>query len=429
MEKDLPPTDPSGTGQTSLVSDVANTQPAASSKPCPENAMVDMEKAAIATAASAAIQATTSVAKEALRISSRSLLTWFILGLLAVGLYFAYILLRPFANTLILAVVFAALFAPVYGFFLKKFNGRGSLASFVVLIFVTFVVIVPLVILITGLIPQMRHSVTSITAWLSEGNLDAIFTNYLNPFFEWLHKEAPFLDVTAESAKADVLDSARRVGQELLGLSANFVGRTLTFLMHFLLFLVALFFFLKDGSSMIARLKYLTPLREEQQERILDTLRRVSRSVLAGGFLVAALQGTAGGIGLAIVGIPPLFWGTVMALSAFVPVVGTGLVWVPAVCFLLFTGAWKSALFLAIWCGVLVASIDTFLRPYLMRDASGVPILFLFLAILGGIQAFGVFGLLYGPIILTFAVVMLKIYADEYQEQLKSKNAWARQGE
>ncbi|MCC8194680.1 MAG: AI-2E family transporter [Deltaproteobacteria bacterium] len=429
MDKDL--AHPSGpeAGTPSAPADGATPRPPAGGLSAGAESLADVEKVAIVSATTAAIEATSAVAKEALRFSSRNLLTWFILGLLAVGLYFAYVLLRPFANTLVLAVVFAALFAPVYKFFLTRFRGRESLASLVVLAFVIIVVIVPLTLLITGLIPQMRHSVTSITAWLSEGNLDDIFTNYLNPFFELLHEEAPFLDITPDSAKADILDAARRVGQELLGLSANFVGGTLTFVMHFLLFLVALFFFLKDGAGMIARLKYLTPLREEQQERILNTLSRVSRSVLAGGFLVAALQGAAGGIGLAIVGIPALFWGTVMALSAFVPVVGTGLVWVPAVCFLIFINAWKSAIFLALWCGVLVTSIDTFLRPYLMRDASGVPILFLFLAILGGIQAFGIFGLLYGPIILTFAVVMLKIYADEYQEQLKSKNAWAKQSE
>lgn len=376
-----------------------------------------------------AIHATTSVAREPQPYSSRNLLTWFILGLLAVGLYFAYVLLSPFANTLILAVVFAALFSPVYGYFLRTFKGRENLASLLVLFFVIIVVIVPMVMLIMGLIPQMRHSVTSITLWLSEGNLDEIFTKYLTPFFEWLHKEAPFLDVTAESAKADILDAARRIGQELLGLSANLVGRTLTFVLHFFLFLVSLFFFLKDGVAMIARIKFLTPLREEQQERILDTMRRISRSVLAGGFLVAAIQGFVGGIGLAIVGFPALFWGTVMTLSAFVPVLGTGLVWVPAVLLLLFTEEWKSAIFLALWCGVLVTSIDTFLRPYLMKDAAGVPILFLFLAILGGVKAFGILGLLYGPIILTFAVVMLKIYADEYSGQLKSKSAWARQSD
>ena len=375
------------------------------------------------------MQVVPPLGRETLRFSPHTLLTWFILGLLAIGLYLAYTLLSPFANTLVLAVVFAALFAPVYKYFLNMFNGRESFASLVVLLAVIVVVIVPLTLLIMGLIPQMRQSVTSIMGWLAAGNLDGIFTQYLTPFFAWIHEEAPFLDITEESAKSDIIEAARRIGQEVLGISANFVGRTLTLFLHFLLFLVALFFFLKDGAGMIIRLKYLTPLREEQQERILDTLSRVSRSVLAGGFLVAALQGTVGGIGLAFVDIPALFWGTIMGLSAFVPVLGTGLVWVPAVCFLIFNGSWESALFLGIWCGVLVTSIDTFLRPYLMRDASGVPILFLFLAILGGIKAFGIFGLLYGPIILTFAVVMLKIYADEYQEQLKSKSAWTRRSE
>lgn len=374
----------------------------------------------------AAIHATTSVAREALKASSRNMLAWFILGLLAIGLYAAYILFRPFVNTLIFAVVFAAIFHPAYAFVLRKFRGRESLSSFAVLLCVIVLVIVPVVILITGLIPQMRHSVTSITAWLSEGNLDDIFTNYLNPLFDWLHREAPFLDITADSAKNGIIEAAKRIGQDVIGLSANLVGQTLTLVLHFLLFLLALFFFLKDGGSFVAKIKYLTPLREEQQERIIDNLRRISKSVLAGGFLVAAIQGFVGGVGLAIVGVPALFWGTVMAFSAFVPVVGTGLVWVPAVCFLMFTGAWKSALFLALWCGIIVTSIDTFLRPFLMRDAAGVPILFLFLAILGGIQAFGLFGLLYGPLILTFAVVMVKIYADEYQEQLKSKGAWTK---
>lgn len=372
----------------------------------------------------AAIEVTTTVAKEAMRVSTRNLLTWFLLGLLAIGLYFAYILLRPFVNPLIFAVVFAALFHAPYAFLVRRFNGRETLSALIVLLGVIVLVIVPLTFLIIGLIPQMRHSVTSIVAWLGEGHLDNIFADHLNPLFNWIHTEAPFLELSAESAKAGIVNGARQAGQQIIGISAGFVGGTLTFALHFCLFLLALFFFLKDGGMMISRVKYLAPLREEQQERILQNMRRISKSVLVGGFLVAALQGFVGGIGLAIVGIPALFWGTAMALAAFVPVVGTGIVWVPAVAFLLFIGSWKSALFLAIWCGLLVTSLDTFLRPFLMKGAAGVPILFLFLAILGGIQAFGIFGLLYGPLILTFAVVMLKIYADEYKEQLKSKGAW-----
>lgn len=374
----------------------------------------------------AAIQPSATVPHETLRFSPRSLLTWSLMGLLGIGLYFSYVLLEPFINALILAMVFAALFSPVYAAFLRWCNGRAALASLVVIVIVVVLVILPLTFLIVGLISQMRMSVVSITSWLSGGNLDIIFTKYLTPIFDLIHDEAPFLGITPESAKADIIGAARRIGQSLVGLSAGIVGQTMTFALNFLLFLLALFFFLKDGRAMVARLKYLTPLRENQQERIIQNLRRISKSVLAGGFLVAALQGAVGGVGLAFVGIPALFWGTVMAFAAFVPVVGTGIVWVPAVGILFFHDEWKSALFLTVWCGVLVTSIDTFLRPFLMRDASGVPILFLFLAILGGIQAFGVLGLLYGPLILTFAVVMLTIYADEYQEQLKSKNAWAK---
>lgn len=404
------------------------SEPDAPRAAAPETTAIPIPEEAEKVLAAAALEVTATVAKEAMRVSNRNLLTWFLMGLLATGLYFAYILLLPFINTLVFAVVFAALFHPAYAYLLKKLNGRESVSSLIVLFGVIVLVILPLVLLIVGLIPQMRYSVTSITIWLGEGHLDEVFTHYLAPFFDWIQREAPFLDLSAESAKIGIITSARQAGQKLLGLSADVVGGTVTFALHFGLFLVALFFFLKDGGAMIERIKYLTPLREDQQERILRNMRRISQSVLVGGFLVAALQGLVGGIGLAFVGMPALFWGTVMTFAAFVPVVGTGLIWVPAAAFLFFIGSWKSALFLTLWCGILVASIDTVLRPFLMRDAAGVPILFLFLAILGGLRAFGIFGLLYGPLILTFAVVMLKIYADEYAEQLKSKGAWGPHG-
>ncbi|MDR3073140.1 MAG: AI-2E family transporter, partial [Deltaproteobacteria bacterium] len=315
--------------------------------------------------AGAGVQAAAG-AKETAHFSSRNLLSWFMLGLLGVGLYFSWILLRPFVDTLILAMVFAALFSPIYSWFLRRLKGRRSLAAFLVTLCVIVLVILPLALFIVGLIPQMRHSVTTVTAWLSGGQLDEIFARYLAPVFTWIHEEAPFFDLSAENAKADIIDASRRIGQTLLGFSANLLGRTVTFALHFLLFLLSLFFFVKDGSAMIARLKYLTPLREEQQERIISNLRRISRSVLLGGFLVAALQGIAGGLGLALVGIPALFWGTVMAFSSFVPVIGTGIVWIPAVGALLLMGEWKSAVFLGLWCGILVTSIDTVVRPLLM---------------------------------------------------------------
>ncbi len=359
--------------------------------------------------------------RDGVHFSSRSLLTWFIFGLLLFGLYFAYVLLFPFINTLVLAAVLAAICHPIYSRCLSILRGRQSLAALAVLFCVIILVVIPLVLFIVGLIPQTRQSVTAVVQWLDGTQLNDVFNARLDPVFAWLREHAPFLDITAEGVKADLVSASRRLGQSLIGLSTNLVGQTLNFFLHFLLFLLAMFFFLKDGAAMVKHIKFLTPLREEQEERIIQNLRRISKAVLVGGFLVAALQGTVGGLGLAFVGVPALFWGTVMAFSSLVPVLGTGLVWVPACLYLIVAGSWKSALFLAIWCGVGVTSIDTFLRPLLMRDASGIPLLFLFLAILGGLHAFGIFGLLYGPLILTFAVVMLKIYGDEYHDQLEGK--------
>jgi predicted PurR-regulated permease PerM len=168
-------------------------------------------------------------------------------------------------------------------------------------------------------------------------------------------------------------------------------------------------------------MSYLFPMKAEQTAVMIESLRRMSRAVLVGGFSVAVLQGIAGGIGLALVGIPALFWGAVMAFAALVPVVGTGLVWGPAVIFLLIMGRWQSALFLALWCGVGVTSIDSFLRPYLLRGGAKVPVLFLFMAILGGVNVFGMLGILYGPMILGLVAVMLDIYAEEYHDILQNR--------
>ncbi|MBU1248214.1 MAG: AI-2E family transporter, partial [Proteobacteria bacterium] len=172
------------------------------------------------------------------------------------------------------------------------------------------------------------------------------------------------------------------------------------------------------GHMMVTRLKDLTPLKKKHEDVLIDSLQRVSRVVFAGSILVAILQGIAGGIGFAIVGIPGLFWGTMMAFAALIPVVGASLIWWPAVTWLALSNQWGWAIFLACWCIILVVNIDTFLRPWILGGASKVSPFYIFLAILGGVAAFGFKGILYGPLVLSFAMIMLDIYAEEYRDEL-----------
>jgi predicted PurR-regulated permease PerM len=108
-----------------------------------------------------------------------------------------------------------------------------------------------------------------------------------------------------------------------------------------------------------------------------------------------------------------------MCFASLIPVLGTGLVWFPASVYLLLTGRWEMGVFLLVWCGLGVTSIDTFLRPYFMRGSSGMPLLAIFLSVIGGLQTFGAAGLLYGPLILAFVMVMLRMYGEEFREILE----------
>jgi predicted PurR-regulated permease PerM len=203
-----------------------------------------------------------------------------------------------------------------------------------------------------------------------------------------------------------------------VGLGADAARNAASIVIDFAIMIFLLFYLLRDGKQMVHTIKYLSPLRSDQEDRIVSRMRMVTRSAILGNFLTALAQGVAGGIGFAIVGIPAFFWGAVLGLASFVPVVGTTLVWGPAVIYLVVIGNWKLAIFLFVWSAVLVGSIDNFLRPFFMRGGAEMSPFYIFLSLLGGIQIFGLAGIIYGPLIIAFAKVMIYIYQVEYKDLL-----------
>ena len=344
----------------------------------------------------------------------------FFMAVFLFSLYLLYEVMLPFLHSIILACVLTALCYPLYKKCLAIVK-RPVFASLLVLAGLTFLVVLPITVFIVGLIPQAAQSFATINEWLTGAHLGEVINNYINPLLTYLQEQIPSLDVSSLNLQDSALRASREAGQLMLGFGTYLLSNTLKFIIHFGLILLIMFFLLLDGVRLTHRLTYYFPLKPAQTTIIIEGLRKMSRAVLIGGFAVAGLQGIVGGIGFAIVGISPLFWGTVMIFAALVPVIGTGLVWLPAVLVLLLRGEMGSAIFLSIWCGVGVTSIDSFLRPILVRGGANVPILFIFLSILGGINVFGMLGLLYGPMILGFVALMLDIYDEEYHSILQSR--------
>lgn len=345
---------------------------------------------------------------------------FFLLFLLFFSLYLVFGIIKPFLHTLIFSVLLASLFSPLHGRVLKRLKGRKNTAAVLTVVLVTFLIALPSIFFASSLVAQGIDSITRVTEWIRQGNLQKIATHpKVVDGIGWLQSHLTFVDFSKLEVESHLLTASKNVGQFLINRGAGLLGDAATIVTRFFLLIFFLFYLLRDGESMIAAIKALSPLREDQEDRILQKMQAVARSALLGSFLTAVAQGVAGGIGLRLVGIPGLFWGTFMGFTSFIPVVGTALVWVPAVVYLLILGRTGAAAFLTLWSILLVGSIDNFLRPLFMKGQAGMSTFYIFLAILGGVQWFGLAGIVYGPLILAFAMVMLYIYQVEYRHILE----------
>lgn len=341
----------------------------------------------------------------------------FLVGVLLVSLYLAFLILKPFLHTIILAIILASLFYPLQMHLVTFYRGRRNAAALTVVVTITLLVIIPLFFFTSALVTQGLDSVNRISEWISAGNMQSLLEHPKTmAYTTWIREHLDFYGFSKIDLQQYLLQASRRVGQFLLGRGVGLVRDVAGMVFHFFVMMFLTFYLVRDGQEMLAAIKGLSPLREDQENRIIHKIRSVARSALLANFLTALCQGTAGGLGLAIVDIPALFWGTLIGISSLIPVVGTAIVWIPAIGYLMLAGRWKAGIFLFLWAVFFVGTIDNFLRPFLMTGKEGMSPFYLFLAIIGGVSYFGLVGILYGPLILGFTAVMLYIYQVEYRD-------------
>jgi predicted PurR-regulated permease PerM len=175
--------------------------------------------------------------------------------------------------------------------------------------------------------------------------------------------------------------------------------------------LFAMFFLLRDGYTFGRRVRELLPLPERERERLMSDTRDLVIASVGVGLLVAAIQGTIGGVAYWLLGIgAPVLWGVAMAICSLIPLVGTGLVWVPTAVWLLFSGQAGRGVALIIIGVVVIGLVDNLVRPLLLSGRTSASGLVIFLGLLGGVGAFGFIGLVIGPIILVTASNLVTVF-------------------
>ncbi|UCE82418.1 MAG: AI-2E family transporter [Deltaproteobacteria bacterium] len=343
----------------------------------------------------------------------------FLLALLFLFLYLTYRLFRPYVGTVVFAIVLTSVCYRFHRRILQWCKDKKNLAAFLTTILLVVIVVVPLVGFCAVLVNQGAESFGQVNSWLKEGNIERMLSwEWIQPLRNMVNGQLARLGFEELNVRKIILDGSAALGQLILSWGKDFLGNVTGLVVRCLLLILLVFYFVRDGQAILGGIKHLSPLSEEQEEKLIQRVRDLSRSVVMANGATAAAQGFAGGIGLWIAGIPPLFWGTMMAFTSLIPAVGTAIVWVPAVVYLLLINSWGKALFLAIWSMVVVGSIDNFLRPYLMKGEGGISSFYLFFAILGGIHLFGIAGILYGPLILGVTAILLYLYELEYKDVL-----------
>ena len=179
-----------------------------------------------------------------------------------------------------------------------------------------------------------------------------------------------------------------------------------------------MFYFLRDSDAFIKKISDVLSMGERKYRRITNRLKDITKGVLYGYFLVAFLQGLAGGIGFFIFGISsPIFWGILMALLALIPYLGTGLVWGPAAAILLLDGIFQNSdiliikgILLFVYGFFIVGMLDNFLKPKIMSNRAKIHPVIILLGVFGGLILFGPVGVLVGPLVLSLTMVFIEVY-------------------
>jgi predicted PurR-regulated permease PerM len=333
--------------------------------------------------------------------------------------YFVFLIVEPFLVPLAWSAVLAIFFYPLHEKVLRKM--KPSAAAAMSTLAVTLLLIVPALVV---LVYTAREALDATARLQSELMVHGQGPNegLVMHVEEWVRSRLP-----QSWQGMDMSDPVQQAAEKIASfLGARFTGllkNLVSFFVDLFIMVFALFFMFRDGEGIVHGAKHLLPFDEDIQTDMLEESKELIFASVAVGLLVAAIQGVLGGMSFAITGISsPIFWGALIAFFSLVPVVGSALIWGPAALWLGFTGHWGRALLVVVICGGVSTVADNIVRPMLLRNRTRLNELLLFIGVLGGLEAFGLLGLVAGPTIVAAAMGVFRVYM-EHRDELAAKGA------
>ena len=347
-----------------------------------------------------------------------NMILWFFLAVFSLSCVMMGWLLWPFISVIILAIVVTAVFTPVYKLLNRRLN--PTLSSLLTCVLIFIVLFLPLSFLVGILANE---------AW--ELYLTARGALQSKPIMELLEKSDIFdkinhflarfkIEITGEQLNRAIAEVGRVVALFLYEQARSITTNVLKFIVNFFFMLLIIFYLLIDSPRLISFIVKISPLPEDQDQILIQKFKDIATAILLGNGLGGLIQGTLGGIVFALFGLKsPFVWGVIMALLAFLPILGIGVVFVPAAILLFLQGRVTAGIFFLVFYIILSGGIEYFFKPKLVGQRVRMHTLIVFLSIIGGLKLFGILGIIYGPLVVTAFLTLSEIYLASYQQMVE----------
>ena len=336
----------------------------------------------------------------------------FLLVLLVVSLVMVALIIRPFASALFLAAVLAVTFHPWYSRLVLRLKGRRSIAAGIITLGLVLALVIPVSALVYVAGREAANAFDYMHQTLAEEGVEGLIAQAPQPFQGWIDtiwRQSPSRDQDANF----IYELERRAAISLPRIVSSIsqvVGQTL-------LMVVAIFFLLMDGKRLVEWLDLISPLQRRQMVELFSEFRRVSATVLLGSVVTAAAQAAAAYVGYLIARAPnAVFLGLVTFLLGLIPIIGAGGFSFLVGVFVYLTGNHVWGIFLVVWSALVVGMVDNVLKPMLIKGGMELHGAVVFFALIGGFMAFGLVGLVLGPLSVSLLLAVLRIYERDFAE-------------
>jgi predicted PurR-regulated permease PerM len=347
---------------------------------------------------------------------------------LLIAVYLCWLMIQPFINVVLWAAVLAVVFFPMHQRIRERI-GSPSGAAAVSTLLVVVLILLPSTFLTIAVVRELAGAADHVQSGLQRLSGAATI-----PGLGWvMERVREYVDIDPAAAQQFLAERLQAWGGALAASTLVMVGGAVGAVVQMVLVVFTLFYLFRDGDRLRHAIYDMLPLKRIQMHDIAARTKEVIAATIYGVLVIAAIQGTLGTIIFSILGLPsPLLWGVVMFFLSMIPMAGAFLVWVPAAIYLALTGAYVKALVLVAWGFLVIGTIDNFLSPRLVGRRARLHELLIFFGVLGGIEVFGVLGLVLGPVTVAVTLALIEMMRQAYRppaETLPEQTVMERQAQ